>query len=142
MSLITLQLGQCGNQLGLDLHNLLASEAPEDSRNSDVFFRRGSADQRVARTLLLDMEPKVVQACMRKARLAKSNWCYDSRNAILQQSGSGACTLAPAPCLVVSCAPCSTYASLEQHFWLHYARPALSVRTLSAVDVQMRDATN
>lgn len=89
MSLITLQIGQCGNQLGLDLYSLLARELSEGSRNADVFFRQGGPDQRVARTLLLDMEPKVVQACMRKAAVKKSNWGYDSRNVVVQQSGSG-----------------------------------------------------
>jgi hypothetical protein len=94
MSLITLQLGQCGNQLGYDIHSLLASELLQPGRlvASDVFFRQTAAGHHVARTLLLDMEPKVVNSCILRANLASNSWKYNPRNVVVQQSGSGART--------------------------------------------------
>lgn len=91
MSLITLQLGQCGNQLGYDFHSLLALELLRPGRfvASDVFFRQTRAGY-IARALLLDMEPKVVNSCISRTNLASNLWKYDPRNAVVQQSGSGA----------------------------------------------------
>lgn len=89
MSLVTLQLGQCGNQLGFELLNLLGSEilsAPTDTL--DVCFRQSQDGHFTPRSLLIDMEPKVVNACLHNAR-SQGTWAYDPANAVVQQSGSG-----------------------------------------------------
>ncbi|KDO16606.1 hypothetical protein SPRG_17885 [Saprolegnia parasitica CBS 223.65] len=55
MSIVTLQLGQCGNQLGYALFDKLATEL-EAPLEMDIFFRGPSS---TARAVLIDMEPKV-----------------------------------------------------------------------------------
>jgi tubulin delta len=91
MSVVTLQLGQCGNQLGFDLHAILAGEllTGPSAGASETFFREGRTGVHVARALLLDMEPKVVNSCINRSQL-ESSWRYDRGNVVLQQSGSGA----------------------------------------------------
>lgn len=92
--MLTVQIGQCGNQLGAALFQQLAQETKDqDEELLGSFFRpssggeRDSKPQRVARAVLIDMEPKVVAQCM--ATPASSLWGYDTRNAFTKQSGSG-----------------------------------------------------
>lgn len=75
MPVITVQLGQCGNQLGSCMFQALATEmSGNDYGVSGVeeFFRyveptaagssrRGSGRSYIARALLMDMEPKVCE---------------------------------------------------------------------------------
>ncbi|EQC31617.1 hypothetical protein, variant [Saprolegnia diclina VS20] len=84
MSIVTLQLGQCGNQLGYALFDKLATEL-EDPLEMDIFFRGPS---HTARAVLIDMEPKVVMQCQDRAA-ASGRWQYDRTNSVCQQSGSG-----------------------------------------------------
>lgn len=89
MSIVTLQLGQCGNQLGVELFNVLGSDLLSARTNaSDFCFREMRDGHFTPRCLLVDMEPKVVDACVQKSRL-QSCWAYDPANVIVQQSGSG-----------------------------------------------------
>lgn len=89
MSIITLQLGQCGNQLGYDLFNILSSEIPDGCNfSSRQFFREDARGNRTARCLLIDMEPKVVNSCVSRAR-SHTQWRFDESNIVVQQSGSG-----------------------------------------------------
>eukprot|EP01063_Lacrimia_lanifica_P032869 TRINITY_DN5699_c0_g1_i1.p2 TRINITY_DN5699_c0_g1~~TRINITY_DN5699_c0_g1_i1.p2 ORF type:complete len:450 (+),score=164.79 TRINITY_DN5699_c0_g1_i1:75-1424(+) len=75
MSVLTLQVGQCGNQLGHDVFDTLAATAAaappaEQDKIRDMYFRAG-ADARkplAARAALVDMEPKVVERCVARAR--------------------------------------------------------------------------
>ena len=92
MSVVTLQIGQCGNQLGHDLYNVLAQNVLDGSSNiaSDMFFRQDSHGKYTPRALLLDMEPKVVNQCIYTTNRPATQWAYDSANAVVQQSGSGA----------------------------------------------------
>ncbi|KAG7383622.1 hypothetical protein PHYPSEUDO_003497 [Phytophthora pseudosyringae] len=101
--MLTLQVGQCGNQLGRALFDKLAAE--EDAANSteSAFFRSpedfGSdrsvvraPNARRARAVLVDMEPKVIQQCYKSAKIGKApaaTWEYDPKNAFTRQSGSG-----------------------------------------------------
>lgn len=69
MSVITLQIGQCGNQLGCSLFEALA----QDPEAANTFFRERAArtaaheasaakqlgKRWAARSVLIDMEPKV-----------------------------------------------------------------------------------
>lgn len=94
MSIVTVQLGQCGNQLGCQLFEMLNDEVPEWGHEREHFFRRESGTERgLARTVLVDMEPKVVNACLRKGSRPSTKWAYNSSNVIIQQSGSGALSL-------------------------------------------------
>jgi hypothetical protein len=68
MPVVTVQLGQCGNQLGYSLFETLACELDRQDYGIDgweTFFRpaaatAGSRDKScTARAVLIDMEPKV-----------------------------------------------------------------------------------
>ncbi len=63
MPTITLQLGQCGNQLGCSFFNTLATEFSSHDYGSDAVheYYRPSPDPNLytARSVLIDMEPKV-----------------------------------------------------------------------------------
>lgn len=95
MSVVTVQIGQCGNQLGSAFFSALADELlPLDSTpnsGSEAFFWQNAAGEYKPRALLLDMEPKVVQACLRRKGRTTQSWSYCARNAVVQQSGSGTC---------------------------------------------------
>tara|TARA_B100000768_G_scaffold110694_1_gene102630 strand:+ start:246 stop:941 length:696 start_codon:yes stop_codon:yes gene_type:complete len=111
-SVVTVQLGQCGNQVGAELFDTLSNEIDahpsrdragirraffrephrdEDSDagfNSDDVASTSSRKTPVARAVLIDMEPKVVQASVRRARKT-GRWRYDGDRTLAFQSGSG-----------------------------------------------------
>ena len=111
-SVVTVQLGQCGNQVGAELFDTLSTEIDahpsrdragirraffrephrdEDSDagfNSDDVASTSSRKTPVARAVLIDMEPKVVQASVRRARKT-GRWRYDGDRTLAFQSGSG-----------------------------------------------------
>lgn len=87
---ITIQVGQCGNQLGSSLFSLLDEQhnAPSTSSSSSTdsstcFFRFGTQGQRHARCILVDTEPKVIRDVMTLGH------CYDKRRTFVGQSGRG-----------------------------------------------------
>ncbi|KAH7460881.1 hypothetical protein KRP22_007558 [Phytophthora ramorum] len=96
--MLTLQVGQCGNQLGRALFDKLAAEDVATASAGDSTFFRSSEDScsdrsvvrasntRRARAVLVDMEPKVIQQCY---KTAASTWEYGPKNAFTRQSGSG-----------------------------------------------------
>ncbi|KAG7394707.1 hypothetical protein PHYBOEH_004802 [Phytophthora boehmeriae] len=100
--MLTLQVGQCGNQLGRALFDKLAAEedpaAPESAffRLSHALYNDRSVVReptaRRARAVLVDMEPKVIQQCYRASksnRNAANKWEYEPNNSFMRQSGSG-----------------------------------------------------
>lgn len=101
MSILTLQIGQCGNQLGPTFFDTLAVEYQNHGRKFydryhwNPFFRnplknRGEYFQvPIARSLLIDMEPAVVQNAYLSAQYKSSKWNYSRQNCFFQQSGSG-----------------------------------------------------
>ncbi|KAL0491234.1 tubulin delta [Acrasis kona] len=89
-SIITIQLGQCGNQAGCALFELLSKEynnmkAEEEEWNR--FFRApiNGSTLPTARSVLIDMEPKVIQQTTKSTRSFK----YDPSRFYFKQSGSG-----------------------------------------------------
>ncbi|MEW5301945.1 MAG: hypothetical protein WDW36_004769 [Sanguina aurantia] len=102
MPVITVQLGQCGNQLGSCMFQALATEmSGNDYGLSGVeeYFRhiepsaggsrRGTGRSYIARALLMDMEPKVVQQACTGVAASNTWWSYGSSHSLCQQSGSG-----------------------------------------------------
>lgn len=93
MSLVTLQLGQCGNQIGTrfltEVAGYIADAADEfEAREMEsVFFRRGEK-HRLARTVLVDMEPKVVDGAYAAAR-AGGLFRFAPLQRVHRQGGSG-----------------------------------------------------
>ncbi|KAE8893512.1 Tubulin delta chain [Phytophthora fragariae] len=96
--MLTLQVGQCGNQLGRALFDKLAAEQEADTGDSSFFhsadaFRSDRSvvharSRRRARAVLVDMEPKVIQQCY-KMESAAAAWEYGPKSAFTRQSGSG-----------------------------------------------------
>ena len=127
MSVITVQIGQCGNQLGCSLFETLAREAGADDAARRVFFRdtddessdaaftaadvdtspggfghshhghsRSGKKRWAARAVLVDMEPKAVDAAAARARgsagagaAGGSDWSYEGAGRLAGDSGSG-----------------------------------------------------
>lgn len=106
MSIITLQVGQCGNQIGGQLFQLLADDldislpawGPADQVASyaessrDRFFNTMETSklghQMNARAVMVDMEPKVIAQTIDDAHRS-GRWCYPSGQQIYQKRGSG-----------------------------------------------------
>lgn len=107
--LITVQLGQCGNQIGFEFWKKLCAEhginpqgtlepfavsAAEGSGcgasvvhdRKDVFFYQADDDHYIPRAILLDLEPRVINSIMTSpyARL------YNSENVFMSKDGGGA----------------------------------------------------
>lgn len=102
MSVVTVQLGQCGNQLGSQLFSTLYDDACNATRpGNQCFAYRDAAMDRFfvaketgrvpnwqARAVLVDMESKVVQHSISEARKSKK-WEYDSLCVYTQKRGAG-----------------------------------------------------
>lgn len=102
MSVITVQLGQCGNQIGRQLFSTLREDAlatlrPGEGRGESAYFETSLerffvADPRnsnpLARAVLVDMESKVVQQSLFEASKT-GKWHYDPACVYAQKRGSG-----------------------------------------------------
>lgn len=92
MSVVTVQLGQCGIQVGRELFDVLYNDAHEGQRKNyntascERFFHQTTNGELVARAVLIDMEPKVINNSM----TAKSDrWRYGGKSYFCQKEGSG-----------------------------------------------------
>ncbi|KAL0224603.1 hypothetical protein RCL1_002515 [Eukaryota sp. TZLM3-RCL] len=85
MTCITVQLGQYGNQLGAQFFKLLSEQASSDLLLSDQTFFRSSSSTLVPRSVLIDLEPKVVE----QVRTCEtSTFQFDSSNFFSSSSGA------------------------------------------------------
>lgn len=107
MSIVIIQVGQCGNQLGASLLDQLFEEC-QGSPLLETFFiaakqaqlpsasssewkkRRGSSHLSpwVARACLIDTEPKAVDFAQQVSR-ASGRWTYDARCRVVGRRGAG-----------------------------------------------------
>ena len=92
MSIIFIQIGQCGNQLCLKLF----SDFLKELRNSpdsiafktiETFFHKDINNKLLANAILIDMESKVIEKCFVEAK--KAGFEYNKDYVIKKQSGSG-----------------------------------------------------
>ena len=79
---VIVQLGQCGNQIGFDLTDKLWQEGYRDG-----FFVQKQNGKSYARSVLVDMEPKVIDGIVNKS--SSLEWSYSKTAAITARSGSG-----------------------------------------------------
>nr|AAA28597.1 gamma-tubulin [Drosophila melanogaster] len=96
--IITLQLGQCGNQIGFEFwkrlcleHGISPSGVLEDFANDgldrkDVFFYQADDDHYIPRAVLLDLEPRVINTIMGSVY----SKLYNPENVYLSKHGGGA----------------------------------------------------
>lgn len=100
MSVVTVQLGQCGNQIGTQLFSTLHRDATSPAtpptyrqvaldrffyREDQGGFRSGDLQ---ARAVLFDMESKVVQHSLTEAR-RQGKWRFDENSLYAEKCGSG-----------------------------------------------------
>ena len=83
----------CTLQIGLSMFDRMSAEGGTTGAAAQHFFRQQDPEdgktKPAARAVLLDMEPKVVQAAMQAARRSSSQWQYGTTSGFTQQSGSG-----------------------------------------------------
>ncbi|CAG0883836.1 unnamed protein product [Cyprideis torosa] len=96
--IITLQLGQCGNQIGNEFWKKLCAEhgispdgmledfAKEGIDQKDVFFYQADDQQYIPRAVLLDLEPRVINGIL-SSQYAK---LYNPENIYIHKQGGGA----------------------------------------------------
>ncbi|XP_077979335.1 tubulin gamma-1 chain [Glandiceps talaboti] len=96
--IITLQLGQCGNQIGMEFWKQLCLEhgispegiledfATDGTDRKDVFFYQADDEHYIPRAVLLDLEPRVIHGILNSpyANL------YNPENIYLSKHGGGA----------------------------------------------------
>ncbi|KAG8034474.1 hypothetical protein G9C98_007550 [Cotesia typhae] len=96
--MITLQLGQCGNQIGFEFWKRLCAEhgispegileefATEGTDRKDVFFYQSDDEHYIPRAVLLDLEPRVIHTIMN----SPYSKLYNPENIYLSKHGGGA----------------------------------------------------
>lgn len=93
-----LQLGQCGNQIGFEFWKKLCAEhgispegileehATEGTDRKDVFFYQADDEHYIPRSVLLDLEPRVINNIMN----SEYKKLYNPENVYLAKDGGGA----------------------------------------------------
>jgi len=95
---ITLQVGQCGNQIGMEFWKQLCAEhginsegfledfATQGGDRKDVFFYQADDDHYIPRAILLDLEPRVIGS------IQNSSYAnlYNPENIYISTDGGGA----------------------------------------------------
>jgi len=96
--IITLQLGQCGNQIGSEFWKQLCAEhgiAPDGTLQEfaiggedrkDVFFYQADDDHFIPRNLMIDLEPRVINAI----QYSSYRELYNQENFFIAPDGGGA----------------------------------------------------
>ncbi|XP_053424869.1 tubulin gamma-2 chain-like [Nycticebus coucang] len=96
--IITLQLGQCGNQIGFEFWEQLCTEhgislegiveefATKGTDRKDVFFYQAEDEHYIPRVVLLDLEPRLIHSIL-NSPYAK---LYNPENIYLSEHGGGA----------------------------------------------------
>ncbi|TRY77837.1 hypothetical protein TCAL_06806, partial [Tigriopus californicus] len=96
--MIMLQLGQCGNQIGFEFWKKLCAEhgispegileehATEGTDRKDVFFYQADDEHYIPRSVLLDLEPRVINNIMN----SEYKKLYNPENVYLAKDGGGA----------------------------------------------------
>lgn len=94
--IITLQVGQCGNQIGAEFWKQLCAEhgisrdgvllAEKRNDRKDVFFYQADDQHYVPRALLLDLEPRVINSIQN----SEQRQLFNHENMFLSPHGGGA----------------------------------------------------
>ncbi|CAM6083666.1 unnamed protein product [Calypogeia fissa] len=90
MGVVVLQIGQGGNQMGCALFQCLASMYT--STPTEFFRPSPRTSALIARSILVDMEPKVIAAMVKQAKRCSAQhvpWAYDNTRQVTQDSGAG-----------------------------------------------------
>lgn len=97
-AILTVQVGQCGNQVGSEFWKRLCQEhgigkdgtledfATESSDRKDVFFYQADDQQYVPRSILVDLEPRVIN----QIKTGEFRNLYNPENIYTHPEGGGA----------------------------------------------------
>lgn|SRR3990167_2382360 len=91
-SILTCQIGQCGNQLGQAMYNSLFQESMGADLNHQLatlntYFHTQQKHEAVhPSSLMIDMEPKVIDGILSQK---ESFWGYDPKLTVCREEGSG-----------------------------------------------------
>ena len=102
MSIVTVQLGQCGNQIGFEFYDLLSKSAGQTGHTSsssfhsndysdlvlERFFDVSKDDKTFARAVMVDMEQKVIGQAFHESQ-QQSAWSYRKDQQVTRKKGSG-----------------------------------------------------
>ena len=102
MSIVTVQLGQCGNQIGFEFYDLLSKSAGQtgcassssfhsndySDLVSERFFDVNKDDKTFARAVMVDMEQKVIGQAFHESQ-QQSAWSYRKDQQVTRKKGSG-----------------------------------------------------
>lgn len=103
MSVVTLQLGQCGNQVGREFYDLLSKSAtrpnfqhPHSSHGDDYFemvterfFDENSYGKMLCRAVMVDTEQKVISQMFEDTKAKGTTWSYRRDGQVSGKRGSG-----------------------------------------------------
>eukprot|EP00126_Sphaerothecum_destruens_P005337 Sdes_comp18704_c0_seq1m9012 len=96
--IITLQVGQCGNQIGMEFWKQLCLEhaispsgmledfATESNDRKDVFFYQADDEHYIPRAVLIDLEPRVINSILN----SEFSNLYNHENIYMSPNGGGA----------------------------------------------------
>nr|WAQ15574.1 tubulin gamma 1 [Halisarca dujardinii] len=96
--IITIQLGQCGNQIGMEFWKQLCAEhgispdgiledfATKGGDRKDVFFYQADDEHYIPRAVLLDLEPRVIHGILNSSY----SKLYNPENIYMSEHGGGA----------------------------------------------------
>jgi tubulin gamma len=96
--IITLQVGQCGNQIGqefwkqlccehgIDAEGIVQENAMYGDDRKDVFFYQADDDHYIPRAILVDLEPRVIKTIQNSAY----SKLYNQENIFIGKEGGGA----------------------------------------------------
>eukprot|EP00753_Platysulcus_tardus_P020902 PLAT8461.1.p1 GENE.PLAT8461.1~~PLAT8461.1.p1 ORF type:complete len:526 (+),score=258.50 PLAT8461.1:56-1633(+) len=96
--IVTLQVGQCGNQIGMEFWKRLCAEhgisqegilqeyATGGTDRKDVFFYQADDEHYIPRAVLIDLEPRVVNGIM----TGEYKRLYNPENVFISTEGGGA----------------------------------------------------
>ncbi|KAF9515563.1 hypothetical protein BS47DRAFT_1371971 [Hydnum rufescens UP504] len=90
--IVTVQLGQCGNQMGsvfwqrLSTKGILEDWATEGGDRKDVFFYQADDEHYIPRTIMVDLEPRVINNIL----TSPSANLYNRENIFVSKDGGGA----------------------------------------------------
>lgn len=92
MSVIIIQVGQCGNQIGFNFFSDLISEIKRSHESISThiynnFFHSKNDKNIIANAILVDMETKVIDGCLNKSK--NYDFIYDKDLVVQKHSGSG-----------------------------------------------------
>ena len=103
MSVVTIQLGQCGNQIGFEFYDLLSKSASKPNHGplssfhsddysdlvSERFFHTKESGKTFARAVMVDMEQKVIGQAFHDTQRHSSTWSYHRDQQVTGKKGSG-----------------------------------------------------